>query len=74
MVTTVTELSGSYFDLDDGSWSSDVRGAENFDRRSAERSVLLACEDALLIDAHQTTQRSHIQGSKHPRRLKDICS
>jgi hypothetical protein len=53
MVTIVTELSGSYFDLDAGSWSSDDRRAENFDKSSAELFVLLACDAGLLIGSIQ---------------------
>ena len=54
VVIIVTELSSSYFDLDAGSWSSDDRRAENFDKRSAELSVLLLCDTGLPIDSHQT--------------------
>jgi len=66
MLTIVTEISGSYFDLDAGSWSFDDRRAENFHKCSAELSVLLACDAGLLIDLHQTFRYNTVD----PRKLK----
>ena len=59
VVTILSELSGSYFGLDAGSWSSDDRRTENFDKSSAEFSVLLACDTGLLIGSHQMFQIKH---------------
>ena len=54
VVTIVTELSSGYFDLDAVSWNSDDRRAENFDKSSAQLSVLRACDTGLLVESNQT--------------------